>query len=169
MDVDSRIDAILKEKKMSRRQLAIAAGIPESTLAASFSRRSEKFSPKYLLRIAQVLGVSIIDLDPNMGALKNIEEVAEINRDRIKDQLNYLAYVALIHDEFIKKGLLDGLRDGPEKEGLYELLSLAASLNQDGLNKLIGYALDIIKIYEYRHEGAKHVVNLLMKGTDGGE
>jgi len=57
MDFYDRLDTVLKAKKMSRRQLAIAAGIPESTMSVAFMRRTKRFSGDNILRIAEVLDV----------------------------------------------------------------------------------------------------------------
>lgn len=62
MDMYDRIDAILAKKNMSRRQLAITAGISENTLSGAFRRRTKNFSMDNVLRIADVLGVSFVDL-----------------------------------------------------------------------------------------------------------
>lgn len=55
MDFD-KLDSILKQKGISRRKLALALGIPESTMSSAFMRRSG-LSPDVALRIAQYLGV----------------------------------------------------------------------------------------------------------------
>lgn len=56
-----RIDALLKTRHMSRRQLAIKAGIPEGTLAGSFARGTQ-LKLEVIQRIAAVLNVDWIAL-----------------------------------------------------------------------------------------------------------
>ena len=56
MDFD-RLNEILKEKHISRRKLAMAVGIPESTMSTAFSRQSG-LSPEAVKKIADFLGVS---------------------------------------------------------------------------------------------------------------
>lgn len=58
-DIYDLIDAELKRRKMSRRKLAIRAGMPESTIAALFARRSEGITMSTLYRIANALDVNI--------------------------------------------------------------------------------------------------------------
>ena len=60
-NIYQRIHAHLKTQHMSRRQLAIAAGIPESTLACAFTRGT-RLKPEMIQRIASVLNVDWIAL-----------------------------------------------------------------------------------------------------------
>ena len=53
-DVYDKIDEILKERKISRRKLAM--------MSALFARRPERFPDKYLEKIASALSVSIAEL-----------------------------------------------------------------------------------------------------------
>ena len=53
-----KIDKILKDKGISRRQLAISMGIPPSTLQSAFERNKE-IRLSVLTSIADALGVSI--------------------------------------------------------------------------------------------------------------
>lgn len=57
MDIYDKIDSILSEKNMSRRQLAILAGISENTISAAFRRRSKKFSTENVFKIAKALNI----------------------------------------------------------------------------------------------------------------
>ena len=56
------IDKRLSDLKMSRRQLALKAGIKESTMSMWFVRRTEKIPYKYVRSMAKVLGVDEVDL-----------------------------------------------------------------------------------------------------------
>ena len=57
MDFYAQVDKLLKEQKMSRRQLAIKTGIPESTMSTAFMRKSLRFSELNKEKIAAALGV----------------------------------------------------------------------------------------------------------------
>lgn len=57
MTVTERIDNLLKSRKMSRRQLAIAAGIPPSSLQSVMSR-GRNMTIEMLLAISGVLDIS---------------------------------------------------------------------------------------------------------------
>lgn len=61
-DVYDKIDEILKERKVSRRKLAMMAGININTMSALFARRPERIPDKYLEKIASALNVSIAEL-----------------------------------------------------------------------------------------------------------
>lgn len=56
-DIYSRIDAILKERGWSRRQLALKAGIAPGTFSTMFSRKTKKISADTLQKIADTLSV----------------------------------------------------------------------------------------------------------------
>ena len=62
LPIYDNIDRILKEQHMTRRQLAIKAGMKESTMSAAFARRSTTFHPVNLKKIADVLGVTTEEL-----------------------------------------------------------------------------------------------------------
>lgn len=57
MDMYERIDHELRKLGLSRRQLALKAEIPESTLSTAFMRKTKKLSIEYVQRIAQIIGV----------------------------------------------------------------------------------------------------------------
>ena len=58
MDMYDRIDALLKQKGISRNKLAELAGIPSSTISTAFMRRTKNFSVFSTQKIADVLGVT---------------------------------------------------------------------------------------------------------------
>lgn len=79
MTITERIDSILSDKKMSRRKLAISAGIPPSTLQSAMERGTN-ISSDMLGKIAKVLNVSILDLydvapERKSEVEKNIDDV----------------------------------------------------------------------------------------------
>lgn len=58
-DMYDRLDQILKERGMSRRQLAIKAGVPLSTMSNLFARRTKAPSLGVLIKISETLGVPL--------------------------------------------------------------------------------------------------------------
>ena len=83
MDFD-RLDAILKERRISRRKLAIAVGIPESTMSTAFMRRSG-LSSDDVLKIAQFLGVSPYYLE---GWTVKLSDEESVYHDDAADYIN---------------------------------------------------------------------------------
>lgn len=61
MTIAERIDDLLKVRNMSRRQLAISANIPPSTLQSALER-NRNFSFEMLQEVAKALGVTINDI-----------------------------------------------------------------------------------------------------------
>lgn len=61
-DMYDRIDALLEQRGMSRRQMAIAAGVNVNSVATAFARRTKNVSLDMVRRIADVLGVSLLEL-----------------------------------------------------------------------------------------------------------
>ena len=72
MSTTELIDAILQERGMSRRQLAIAAGIPTSSFQAAMAR-GKNITVEMLISVAKALEVdpySIMDFDTATKALE---------------------------------------------------------------------------------------------------
>lgn len=76
MTVVERIDAIIQSRKISRRQLAIKAGIPPSSLQSAMER-GKNISFEMIEKIAMVLGVKIDEL-LGISEDKETEEIQEI-------------------------------------------------------------------------------------------
>ena len=57
-----RIDELLAERHMSRRQLALAAGLSVNNISGWFTRRTKKVPMKHIKAIADVLGVHYWEL-----------------------------------------------------------------------------------------------------------
>ena len=62
LPIYDNIDRLLTEKGMSRRQLALAAGINESTISVAFVKRETMFRPATVKKIADTLGVTVDEL-----------------------------------------------------------------------------------------------------------
>lgn len=61
LDYDE-VDRLLRNKKMSHRQLAIAAGISPNTLQSWFTRRTEKIPPNSINAMASVLEIDEVQI-----------------------------------------------------------------------------------------------------------
>ena len=92
MNVYDKIDLKLKEKRISRRKLAIMAGISPSSLQSAFSRKSDDISSGMLRKIAFALDCSVDDLleDSQNPFIENIKLLAEHQRDSFLEKLDGL-------------------------------------------------------------------------------
>ena len=109
-----RIDSILNERGMSRRKLAIQAGISTSTLQCALARNGN-LSLDLLLPISDVLGVSV-------QYLSGADELPQMTPAELQEQWDSMTV-----DDKIRI-YLDGLNEsGKEKvlERLEELAELA--------------------------------------------
>lgn len=152
MDVYDKIDEVLKKKHMSRRKLAIEAGIPESSLAASFARRS-RMSPENLQRISKVLDISPLELNVDYRVLYDAIYDSTKMLEYIDDYKFHLGFIDLICKELKDDKVLEKLHEDKEIGSLYWILAGALTLNEDGREKVIQYLLDMHKIFEYRRDG----------------
>jgi DNA-binding Xre family transcriptional regulator len=62
MDIYEKIETLLDERSMSRRQLAIKAGISPATLNSAFANRYKKFSYQMLTKVCSALDIEIWEL-----------------------------------------------------------------------------------------------------------
>lgn len=83
MNVTERIDEILQERGMSRRQLAIAADIPTSSFQAAMAR-GKNMTVEMLLAVSDTLDVPVTEFlgaSPEQGEK---EEIPDPNRVRLR-------------------------------------------------------------------------------------
>lgn len=163
MTVYERIDDLLFERGMSRRELARQAGIKETTLASVFARRPEVFPTRYLKPIAKVFGLQWEELagyapidtvipDKNGGAIfrfgyerPDIEEQlqthgaasdGEIMRARpqtIRKRMKQVYKVTMAYDE-------NGRAIEPIEFAKTCVIEMMEYLNQRGIFELFRYA-----------------------------
>ena len=88
MDFD-RLDKILKQRKISRRKLALAVGILPGTMSTAFSRRSG-LSASNVMKIAQYLGVNPLYLE---GLEDDPHLSVEESYDKLVSSEEYAAWV----------------------------------------------------------------------------
>ncbi len=115
-----RIEYLLQQRGMTKKALAVQAGIPYTTLMSAFQRGKGSMSPDYVNQIAKVLGVSISDL-------MNWDNEETILSAGVK----MLDYAKLCDPE------------------LYSMLCEYEQLNETGKRKIIDYVNDISKISDY--------------------
>ena len=114
MDFD-RLDAILKERKISRRKLALAVGIKEGTMSTAFMRRSG-LSPDQVRRIADYLGVNYYYLegwDLEYAVIDNGFEQAVFVKDGIRKSVgseNRKAYLEKAFDKLNDIGQTEAVK-----------------------------------------------------------
>ena len=115
-----RIEYLLQQKGMTKKALAVQAGIPYTTLMSEFQRGKGSMSPDYVNQIAKVLGVSLSDL-------MNWDNEETILSAGVK----MLDYAKLSDPE------------------VYSMLCEYYQLNEAGRKKITDYVKDISKIPDY--------------------
>lgn len=168
MDVYDRIDAALKEKHMSRRQLAQKAGINTSSFATAFSRRSH-MTPENLEKIAKALEKSPADLDPRYKCIAELVHIAEKEMAYTEEQLTQVAYISLIAQEFEDDGFFEKLSNAPKRADLYRIAAAAFALNKVGREKAEQFLFDLNKIPEYREAACAVFANAFTKQIEKSE
>ena len=152
MDVYDRIDIELKKRGWSRRQLAIAAGIQETTLASAFKRRSKFFPADRLQKIALTLGVPINQLLP-------YEEFRESQIPNDGDEFDLANLLAVMDIEVSYKNAAD--------YRVKDLLAGFAGLNAQGRDKVIAYIDDLLSSPRYvRRDISQRVHNTTQGGSN---
>lgn len=89
LTVCERIDDILKSRKMSRRQLAIQAGIPPSSLQSAMER-NKGISLNMLFSISDVLGVDPRFLDPDTSSF--LKPISRHKMNELQDGVDSLHF-----------------------------------------------------------------------------
>lgn len=127
MDAYSKIDEILQERKMSRRQLAAAANIPPTTLQSALSRK-KNMTMDMLQKIADTLEVPLSRLTGVDRVVINIRTAATINEAVIQkaadtagvSQARFLAEAVaayiLTHEKLGEKWLDENGNKGKQDE-----------------------------------------------------
>jgi transcriptional regulator with XRE-family HTH domain len=82
MSVYNKIDKILRERNMSRRQLALKIGVPPSTLASSFSRQAG-MSAQTLIKIASALDKNVEDFFDDESDLKETQALIPTDKKHV--------------------------------------------------------------------------------------
>lgn len=100
MAVADRVDTILQERGLSRRQLAIKAGIPPSSLQSALER-GHNITLDMLQKIADALGVTIdsfLDIKPLPSQVVPISDEDKRSITLSNDDLEFEAF-----EEYLKK------------------------------------------------------------------
>ena len=131
-----RIDELLKEKRMSRRQLARMLEISESTFTSAFIRNSKKsFSIETASAIAGILGVKLAEiaaLETRPGAMGAMSET----------DVDYLQKMAGLSEAECK------LREG--NEAILRMRSIMEKLTPEGQKKALELAALLLRVPEFR-------------------
>lgn len=129
MTICERVDAILAERGMSRRKLAIKAGIPPSSFQSAMAR-NKNLSLDMLFPISDVLGISVTDLAG--------EETPSIPDNILEEEANNLE----LED------------NSPNVSGSFEEIinNYIGKLNELGKIKLLERAEELLEVPKYRRE-----------------
>ena len=147
MTMTEKIDSIIQSKKMSRRQLAIKAGIPPSSLQSAMER-GKNLSLEMLEKIASALNVDMIELLPfseeekqevkstaealeyagqeskkaNLSAAKMFQADAFLKKMRENAENVFLE--SSCDDEFLENMLLEAFSELPRWDKIYTAVQL---------------------------------------------
>jgi len=125
MNVYNRIDAILKDRKLSRRKLAIMAGIPPTSLQSAFSRNVDDISSGMLQKISKALECSADDLlgvdtqvhiemsfDASAKLQNSTNANIAVDREKLKQELDKLDGAQLEAISTVIKAFNKNVSDG---------------------------------------------------------
>lgn len=163
MGIGMTLKSILRNRKMTIKQLSESSGISINTLYSITKRDSERVDEIILQRIADTLGVPIYELTG------------------IWHELNKYKVVLKNYDEFSSKELTEVqriLEEGPSED--YGSLSnkdkiefwkffidrALDDLNDNGMQKVAEYSLDLSKIPKYRRQPPAEVPPASPKDAD---
>lgn len=136
LDFYDRLDKILAEKGISRRRMALQAGIPESTISAAFRRRSKKFSTENIIKISSALQIPLDELIGGEAASEIFFGL--VSGKRPADLPDVSSY-----DKALSA-------DDQRREAL---LSHYDRLNDDGQQKAVERVQELTEIPRYRKNG----------------
>ena len=154
MDFD-RLDAILKERHISRRKLALAVGIPESTMSTAFMRRSGLTSDM-VKRIANYLGVTFDHLqgwdleydENNVPYLSKNGVMVDLPID--PNMPNYREIVERRKEEAIRERA--EAEDRRESDDIKAVTEIMHKMNIMGRFQVLTYAEDMAMIPKYQKQ-----------------
>ena len=111
------IDRLLKEKGMSRRQLAIQAGISVNNMSGWFRRRTIKVPDRYIEAIADILGINYLEIKYTDKELDDLrEELSPFDYNSLygyyETKKNYNHYGKIINS-YSTKQLIDDFNSLP--------------------------------------------------------
>lgn len=144
MTICERIDAELKKRNLSRRQLAVRAGIPPSSLQSAMQRNGN-LSIDMVLKIAGALGITYSRLVLGDEKEKFLNSLPPEEKEREEEYERELYYGAL---ESIYMSL-PKISSGNFAEVFRQCFP---KLNEQGQEKLAGHLKALIKKEEYRQE-----------------
>lgn len=139
MTIYEYLDSILKERRMSRRKLALAAGIPPSTLQSAFERKG-KMSLDMLASIANVLQLSLPEekkLYQTFGYEVDFVEESEDDKE--------------LFDEVFSDLISEREKKNTEYENyLSEMAEAYSKLNSEGQHVAVERVQELTEIKKYQ-------------------
>lgn len=159
MTVTERIDSIIQGRGLSRRQLALAAGIPPSSLQSAMAR-GKNMTLEMLQAIADALGVQVVDLldwDAAKSRLYSaglsVDDVANelaISVDRLCDVIerNDVGSTELKAKIIQVSTLLADSTERQTSTTLKRINTAVAQMTPEGRVKVADYAEDILPRYK---------------------
>ena len=163
MDIYDNIDRIAKQQNLSRRQLAIKANIPPSTLSSAFYRKSD-LSASALASVANALGVSVSDLlalDEDAKAIKHSiaedvskttgQDVTEIESWLLENELDFVHHeIATTAMEAADTAILSAYARVSDSYLCKTMLDSYASLNRRGRIEAVNRVCELEESGRYR-------------------
>ena len=109
MAIGKRLKELLKEKKITVKQLSSITGISENTLYAIIKRDNKRINDDIAAKIVSALNIEVLDLIDTDNKLKYSEKnsfpgeiVLDINRDNFEKYKKYFIFVCKnIFDDFM--------------------------------------------------------------------
>ena len=141
MTTCEKIDSILSEKGMSRRQLAIKAGIPPSSLQSALSR-NKGLSLDMLFPISEVLKLDVEELVSNsLDSLDSLDEPPEVKKK----------FAYFDKREFLLNSMLDIVNKIGDKD-IASLISFFQALNPAGQRVAVKRVEELTEIPKYQRK-----------------
>ena len=138
MTTCEKIDSILSEKGMSRRQLSIKAGIPPSSLQSALSR-NKGLSLDMLFPISEVLKLDVEELVSN--SLDSLDEPPEVKKK----------FAYFDKREFLLNSMLDIVNKIGDKD-IASLISFFQALNPAGQRVAVKRVEELTEIPKYQRK-----------------
>lgn len=113
MNITTLIDEVIKERGMSRRQLAIKAGVKPSTLQSAMERGDMMVST--LEKIAKALNISVHGVLE--GTSERMTNYKRLKTFTMEEMAGYLTYVIIGNADQIQD--MDAVSNHPQRQQVY--------------------------------------------------
>lgn len=171
MGIGIALKNILRNRKMTIKQLSEKSGISINTLYSITKRDSERVDEVILQRIADTLEIPVYGLTGIWSELdkRKIEVVDVYNLDGTPMSPERRKELeTLLPSSTNSKLLYDGLSFEQKKDYWKMLIDIALDeLNAEGLEKVADYSLDLSRISEYRQKQPETAPESTINSTEG--